>query len=166
MKRRASSERQVLESVERDEALVTTYSISRAWLWYQRLALTFSIGGGALMLAVAAGERGAAAVPLLSIGSVWLLIGGLGFRQYRGCAQQVSIDGNTVTFSGPRSPVVVSMADVVEVRRAWGDVNRVSPLIIVIANRAPIRIAPRMRGLFELFVDLRRVNPDVRLPDF
>lgn len=117
------------------------------------------------MLAVAAGEHGAAAVPLLFMGSAWLVIGCLGIRQYRACAQQVSVDGTTVTFSGPQPPVVVSIADVVEVRRAWGDVNRVSPLTIVMANHAPIRIAPRMRGLFDLFVDLRRVNPDVRLPD-
>lgn len=145
---------------------MATYSVSRAWLWSQRVALTLTIGGGCVMLALAAVDHAAAAVWLLVMGLAWLAIGCLGLRQYRGCAQQVSLDGTTVKFSGPGSEVVVSIADVVEVRRAWGDLNRVSPLTVVIANHTPIRIAPRIRGLFDVFADLRRVNPDVRLPEF
>jgi hypothetical protein len=145
---------------------VITYSVSRWWLWYQRVALTFTIGGGCVMLALAAVDHAAAAVWLLVMGLAWLAIGCLGLRQYRGCAQQVSLDGTSVKFSGPGSEVVVPMTDVVEVRRAWGDLNRLGPLTVVIANQAPIRIAPRICGLFDVFADLRRVNPDVRLPEF
>lgn len=118
------------------------------------------------MLALAAVDHAAAALWLLVMGLAWLAIGCLGLRQYRGCAQQVSLDGTSVKFSGPGSEVVIPMTDVVEVRRAWGDLNRLGPLTVVIANQDPIRLAPRIWGLFDVFADLRRVNPDVRLPEF
>ena len=147
--------------------MVAIYSVSRSWLWYQRVALTVAIGGGCLMLAAAPAALVPGAVGLPVIGLAWLAMGCLGLRQYRGCAQQVTLDGTTVRFSGPRSQVVVPITDVVEVRRAWGDLNRVSPLIVVIANHhKPIRLAPRIRGLFDVFADFRRANPDVRLPEF
>jgi hypothetical protein len=148
-----------------DHASVPTYSVSRAWMWYQRISVSITIGGGAVMLAIAGIVSSTSSVPLLAIGLAWIVIGLLGLRANRACAQQVSIDGLLVTFFGPRMHVVVPMADVVEIRRSRGDINRLAPLTVVFSNRVPVHIAPRILGLIELFVTMRRFNPDVRLPE-
>jgi hypothetical protein len=73
-------------------------------VWFQRAGLTIAIAGGAAMLTGAAAAHGAASVPLVVIGSGWLAIGALGLRRNRNCANQVRIDGTTLTFTGATQP--------------------------------------------------------------
>ena len=118
------------------------------------------------MLLIAAIAHNSASIPLLIIGSGWLAIGLFGFRQRRRMATEVQLAGGVLSFTFPNQTQSMPVAEVVEIRPSRGDINRFAPILVKNVNGDVVRLTPRLGGLIELLVEVRRLNPDVRLGDF
>jgi hypothetical protein len=122
--------------------------------------------GGALMLLAAAIIWASASVPLLVIGGLWLAIGLGGAWQWRRVAREVRLEGERITFVFPAQELTIPAADVLEIRRARWDTNHFGWLRFHTKSHGTIKVAARLRGLFDLLSELRRLNPHVTYPDF
>ncbi|HEY3558780.1 MAG TPA: hypothetical protein VGL05_15015 [Kribbella sp.] len=143
---------------------VVTAEEGRAWRWCQRAAMTFTVGGGAVMLAIAAFAHDVSAIPLVVIGGSWLAMGVAAVHLDRNLARSVRLDGDSVVFVS-RKTVAVPVADITEVRRRRGDLNRNGPVLFITATHGTLRTSGRLRGLIELVAELRRANPTIKLND-
>ena len=76
-------------------------------------------------------------------------------------AREILIDGNVVRFISPRAQVDVDATDIVEVGYPRGDLNRMSGLSVRTSTHGTIRVVPRLIGLTDVLVELRRLNPSV-----
>lgn len=124
-----------------------------------------AVGGGAVMLAVAAVAHDSASLPLVIIGGAWLVMGLLGSRQWRNTAREIRLNGQDATFLFPGSPpVTIPASEIIEFRYARLDVNRLVPMRVRTARSGTFRVAPRMSGLLNMLVELRRLNPQLKLP--
>lgn len=124
------------------------------------------IVGGALMFLVAAISQDSNSVPLLVIGSFWVAIGLAGVWQRPRVAREVRLEDERITFIFPSKELTIPAADVIEIRRARGDLNHWLWLRIQTTSHGTIRVAARLRGLVDLLSELRRLNPRVMYPDF
>lgn len=124
------------------------------------------IVGGALMFLVAAISQDSNSVPLLVVGSFWVAIGLAGVWQRPRVAREVRLEDERITFIFPSKELTIPAADVIEIRRARGDLNHWLWLRIQTTSHGTIRVAARLRGLVDLLSELRRLNPRVMYPDF
>jgi hypothetical protein len=131
-------------------------------LWYQRIAIGISTGGGAIMLVGAAIAHGSASIPLLVIGGAWFLLGLAGIGQARGQVREIVVDGAHVVFRYRSRNVVIPAQEITGIGWAWWDPNHMSSLRFRTHSRGVIKAPPRMQGLLELLIALRHVNPDVK----
>jgi hypothetical protein len=138
----------------------------RSWRLYQAVGVYLPIVGGALMFLVAAISQDSNSVPLLVIGSFWVAIGLAGVWQRPRVAREVRLEDERITFIFPSKELTIPAADVIEIRRARGDLNHWLWLRIQTTSHGTIRVAARLRGLVDLFSELRRLNPRVMYPDF
>ena len=138
----------------------------RLWRWYQAGGTYVALVGGGLMLLAAAILWASASVPLLVIGGGWLVLGLGGAWQWRRVAREVRLEGELITFVFPAQELTIPAADVLEIRRARWDTNQVAWLRFETMSHGTIKVAARLRGLFELLSELRRLNPQVKYPDF
>lgn len=120
-----------------------------------------TLGGGLVMLTMAATAHRAASVPLLVIGGAWTAIGVAGRWQSRRLADEIVLNGNTVEFRAPARTITVPASEIVEVRQSRWDGNRIAPLRFLTRSGAIIKTAPRLHGTFDFLVELRRANPDL-----
>ena len=118
-------------------------------------------GGGAVMLLLAAGAHDAASVPLLVIGGAWLVMGIAGIAAGQRYAREIVLDGSGVHFISPRNQVDVSAGDIIEIGHAAWDLNRMGTLSVRTSTHGTIKTAPRLTGLIDLLVELRRLNPSI-----
>jgi len=119
------------------------------------------------MLMGAAVAHRSASIPLLAIGGGWLIIGLLGLRQGRRTARKVQLSEGVLSFTFPRhKTAVVPLSDVSLIRPGRGDINRMSQIVVEKKSGNIIRVAPRMQGLFDLLVEVRRLNPDIQIGNF
>jgi hypothetical protein len=124
-----------------------------------------AVGGGAVMLAVAAAAHDSASLWLVVIGGGWLVTGLLGARRYRNTAREIWLKGQDVTFLFPRSaPVTIPASEVIEFRYARLDPSRLTPMRVRTARSGTVQVVPRMSGLLDMLVELRRLNPQLKLP--
>ena len=131
------------------------------WRWYWRGIETISIGGGFIMLAIAAVAHNAASIALLIIGGWWFAVGVLAFIQAQRTAREVQLVNGAVTFIFPKQNLTVPVGDIEEVRRSRGDINRFAPIRFRTASHGVVKAVPRLQGMFDFLVELRRVNPQV-----
>src|SRR5580658_7882903 len=99
---------------------------ARWWLWYQRIAIGISAGGGSIMLIGAAIVHSAASIPLLVIGGVWFLLGLAGIGQARRQVREIVVDGAHVVFRYQALNVVIPATEITEIGWAWWDPNHMS----------------------------------------
>ena len=130
---------------------------------YQVGGVVVALGGGLIMLALAALVHHGATIPLLVIGTAWTLIGLAGMRSSRRTYRAVRLDGGIVTFSSPSRVLTIPAAEIIEVRRARGDINRFAPLKVTTSSNGTLALSPRLNGLIELLVELRIANPALRI---
>lgn len=121
--------------------------------------------GGTLIVLVAASTRDSNSVPLLVIGAWWIAVGLAGVWQWRRVAREVRLEGDRVSFVFQSNEVTMPASDLIEIRRARGDVNRWLWLRVRTRSHGTIRVAARLRGLVDLLSELRRLNPGVTFPD-
>jgi hypothetical protein len=129
-------------------------------------ALVVTLAGGALMLLAAAIIHAAASVPLLVIGGAWFAMGLGALWQRRRIANEVRLAGDRITFVYPTKELTMHVEDLLEIRRSRWDPNRWQWLLFQTRSHGTIKVAARLRGLFDLLSELRRLNPRVTYPDF
>jgi len=137
----------------------------RWWLWYQRIAIGIGAGGGGIMLIGAAIAHSAASVPLLVIGGAWLLMGLAGIRQARRQVREITVEAAHVVFRYQARNVVIPAQEITEIGWAWWDPNRTAFLRFRTLSHGVIKAPPRMQGFIDFLIELRRINPDVKVPD-
>jgi hypothetical protein len=143
---------------------VVSCTTSRAWRWYQRGGLGLALGGGLLLLVVAAFARGGA-VALLVIGGAWIVMAGSGLWFSLRVAYELRLDEEQVIFTFPRRELRVPAGDVLAVQRSRWDMSRMRPLLVLTSSSGVVRVNPRLIGLFDFLLALRQANPDVAVPD-
>jgi hypothetical protein len=134
---------------------------SRWYTWYTRLGTSVATGGGAIMLLGAALAHESASIPLVVIGGAWLAMGAGWLISTRRTAREIVIDGNVVRFISPRAHVDVDAADIVEIGYPRADINRMGTLSVRTSTHGTIKAVPRLTGLMDVLVELRRLNPNV-----
>ena len=136
---------------------------SRGWLWYQRIVTGVLAGGGGIMLTGAAIVRSASLIPLLAFGGAWLLLGLASIWQVRRQVREIIIDGADVTFRYRARDVVIPAQEITEIGWAWWDPNRSAFLRFRTISRGVIKAPPRLQGFLDFLIELRRVNPGVKV---
>jgi len=134
---------------------------ARWYTWYTRLGTLVATGGGAVMLLGAALAHESASIPLLVIGGAWLAMGVGWLISTRRAAREIVIDGNVVRFISPRGHVDVDADDIVEIGYPRTDINRMGMLSVRTSTHGTIKAVPRLIGLMDVLVELRRLNPHV-----
>ena len=117
------------------------------------------------MLIGAAIVHSAASIPELVIGGPWLLMGLAGIWEARRRVREIVVDGADVVFRYRTRNVVIPAREITEIGWAWWDPNHVSYLRFRTLSRGVIKTPPRMQGFLDLLIELRRVNPDVKVSD-
>ncbi len=134
--------------------------------WFSRYQVGFfavALGGGVAMLLIAALARDSASIPLLVMGTGWTVIGLDSMRRTHRTFRAVRFEDGVVTFISPGRSMSIPAAEIIEVRRARGDLNRFMPLKAVTSNNGTLAVSPRLNGLIELLVELRKANPALRV---
>jgi hypothetical protein len=137
----------------------------RGWLWYQRITIAICAGGGGAMLIGAAIADSAASVPLLVIGGAWSLLGLAGIWQARRQVREITVDAAHVVFRYQARSVVIPAREITEIGWARWDPNRAASLRFRTLSHGVIKAPPRMQGFIDFLIELRRINPDVKVPD-
>jgi hypothetical protein len=147
-----------------DDLSPTWHGQSKWFSRYQAGTLVVSLGGGLLMLLLAPLAHDSASIPLLVIGALWTAMGLGGLRMNRRTFQAVRLEsGGMVSFMSPGRALTIPVGEILEVRRARGDINRFSPLRVITRSHGTLAISPRLDGLIELLVELRAANPALRI---
>jgi hypothetical protein len=126
---------------------------------YRRLAAVIFTGGGVAMIAGAAVSRSSASVPLLVIGAGWTLVGVIFIQQGRRLVTEIVVSAGAATLTSASASIDVPAADITEIGHARFDVNRMGPLTVKTTSNGRIRAVPRLEGLPEVVIELRRSNP-------
>jgi hypothetical protein len=125
-----------------------------------RVGLLVALVGGVGMLAVAAGAHDSASIPIAVIGGAWLLCGMGGLHQRRTMVRAVQLESGRVTFRFFKGrDLTVPATAIVAVRRARFDPSRVGPLQVRTAGGDLLRVPAQLRGLLDLLLQLRLLNP-------
>src|SRR5439155_25925258 len=61
-------------------------------------------------------------------------------------------------------PVTIPASEVIEFRYARLDPSRLMPMRVRTARSGTVQVVPRMSGLLDMLVELRRLNPQLKLP--
>ncbi|HEX9033527.1 MAG TPA: hypothetical protein VF834_16930 [Streptosporangiaceae bacterium] len=64
-------------------------------------------------------------------------------------------------FRAPARTITVPASEIVEVRAPWWDANHMTALQFRTRSGAIIKTAPRLQGIFDFLVELRRASPDL-----
>ncbi len=115
------------------------------------------------MLLLAAGAHDAASVPLLVIGGAWFLLGLGGLWQARHQVDEVVLHDALVEFRSPARTVAIPAAEIAEVigqRRSYG--SSMGYVMFQTRSAGVIR-AVRPQNLFDLVVEIRSLNPDLKV---
>jgi hypothetical protein len=129
--------------------------------WWRRTCACVGVAGGAIMLTVAPAVHDASSVPLLVIGTGWLAFGGVWLVIGQRYARVIVIDGHRVAFISPRAQVVVDARDIAEIGYGALDPRRMATLYVRTSSHGTIRVVPRLTGLIDVLIELRRINPAV-----
>jgi hypothetical protein len=132
-------------------------------LWYVRAGIGFALGGGVIMLIVAAAVYDSSSFPLLAIGGWWLLTGLAAIRLYGRQAQEIILDGSTVEFRSSAGRLTIPATEILGVGRPWWDPRRMAYVRFRTHSEGVIKAAPRLQGFVEFLIELRLVNPAVRV---
>jgi hypothetical protein len=124
------------------------------------------LAGGTLIVLLAAISQDSSSLPLIVIGSFWIAIGLVGVWQRPRVAREVRLDDERITFIFPAKALTIPATEVIEVRRARGDMNHWLWLRFHTTSYGTIRVAARLRGVVDLLGALRRLNPRLTYPDF
>jgi hypothetical protein len=142
---------------------MASYRPARWWVWYTRIGIVITVGGGTIMLLIAAAAHDGASIPLLVIGGAWFLMGLAGTWQRRRQVQEIVLAGEWVEFRSPVRCLTVPAAEIIEISSPWWDMQRMGYLRFRTRSNGVIKVAARLQGLFDFLVELRRVNPDVKV---
>jgi hypothetical protein len=134
---------------------------ARWYAWYVRLGTSVATGGGAIMLIGAALAHDAASVPLLVIGGAWLGMGLASLIINPRYVREIVFDGSRMRFISPRAQVDIDAADIIEIGHPRRDINRMGTLSVRTSTHGTIKAVPRLIGLVDVLVELRRLNPQV-----
>jgi hypothetical protein len=85
----------------------------------------------------------------------------MAYVQSRHTARGVQLANGVITFVFPNRRLTFPVDDVNEVRRSRGDINRFAPIRFSTATHGVVKSVPRLQGMFEFLVELRRLNPQV-----
>jgi hypothetical protein len=136
---------------------------ARWWLWYQRIAIGISTGGGSIMLIGAAIVHSAASIPMLVFGGLWFLLGLASIGQARRQVREIVVDAAHVAFRYQALNVVIPAREIAEIGWAWWDPNHMSSLRFRTLSHGVIKAPPRLQGFLDFLIELRRINPDVKV---
>jgi hypothetical protein len=117
------------------------------------------------MLLLAAAAHDTASIPLLIIGSAWLVMGIAALLKSRHLATKIQFASGAMTFVSVDGQRTIEAESIEEISRSRWDFNRLSPIRVRTAGGEVVKIAPRMTGLFEVLAQLREVNPRVKVGD-
>ena len=137
---------------------------SPAWRWYRRGSLGLGLGGGLLLLVVAAFAR-SGTVALLVIGGAWIATAGVGLWSSLRVAYELRLDEEQVIFAFPRRELRVPAGDVLAIQRSRLDMSRMRPLLVHTSSSGVVKVNPRLTGLFDFLLALRQANPGVVVAD-
>lgn len=115
------------------------------------------------MLIGAAAAHEMASIPLLVIGGVWFLTGLAGIRQSRRQASEIILDGGSVEFRSAIRSLTIPAEDIIEISRSRFDFNHMGALRFKTRSNGVIKAAPRLQGIFDFLVELRRINPEMKV---
>jgi hypothetical protein len=135
------------------------------WRGYTVSVTSIALGGGFLMLVAAAIAHRTAPIPLLIIGAWWRACGLLAMRQYRRTAREVQLSGDVLTLEFANRRQSVLAGDIDEIRRTRGDLSHWLPIQVRLIGGGLLRLPPRMIGLIDLLMELRTLNPAIRIGD-
>jgi hypothetical protein len=144
---------------------VKTYPTQRWFLRCYRLGVSVSLGGGLVMLFVAAAAHNSASIPLLVIGGGWFIMGVLGLGGRRKVANTVQLEDDRITFIFPSRSFTVPVREITEICRPRYDINRMQWVEFQTLSNGKIRVSPRLRGMFDLIAELRTINPSLKLAE-
>jgi hypothetical protein len=111
------------------------------------------------MIAGAAAALNSASVPLLLIGSWWILVSVVFVRQGRRLVTEIVVSAGAARLISASASIDVPAADITEIGHARFDVNRMGVLTVKTTSNGRIRAVPRLEGLPEVLIELRRSNP-------
>ena len=111
------------------------------------------------MIAGAVASLNSALVPLLLIGSGWILVSVIFVWQGRNLVTEIVVSEGTVRLISASASIEVPAADITEISHARLDVNRMGVLTVKTTSNGRIRAAPRFEGLPQVLTELRRSNP-------
>lgn len=117
------------------------------------------------MLITAAITHSTASIPLLVIGGAWFLMGLAGIWQARRQVREIAVDAAHVVFRYQDRNVVIPVQEITEIGWARWDPNRAAFLRFRTLSHGVIKAPPRMQGFLDFLIELRRVNPGVKVPD-
>jgi len=146
-----------------DTGRVVSCKATLWWQWYYRITVGIAVGGGAVMLFGAIVAHDAASIPLLVIGGFWLLGGVLSIWQGSQSAQEIILDGDSVEFRSPAKRLTIPATAIVEVSAPWWDTGHMGYLRFRTRTNGNIKAVPRLEGFFDFLVELRRLNPEMKV---
>lgn len=144
---------------------VKTYSTQRWFLRMTRFGVAISLGGGLLMLFVAAAAHDSASIPLLVIGGAWFIMGVAGLGTRRKVAEAVQLEDDRITFVFRSRRLTVPVREITEIRRPRYDINEMQWVEFHTLSNGKIRVSPRLRGRVDLVAELRKINPSLKIAE-
>ena len=141
---------------------MVTATATRSWRLYN-YGFTYCFLLGGLTMLVAAIFAPGNVVPLLVFGAWWLLAGTVQAVTVRHVANEVSVDGADVLFSGPAVQRRVPVSDIASVRRSRVDPQLVGNVRVRTRSHEVIRVAVRLDGARALTAALLAANDQLRI---
>jgi hypothetical protein len=138
----------------------------KATFWYRgyyRIAIGIAVGGGVFMFFGAIVAHGSASIPLLVIGGGWLLGGLLSIWQSSRTVQEIILNCDSVEFRSRAKRLTIPATEIVEVNRPWWDTGHMAYLRFRTRSDGNIKAVPRFEGFLDFLVELRRLNPEVKV---
>jgi hypothetical protein len=131
-------------------------------IWYQRITIGVTIGGGSIMLVVALLARDAASPSLLVIGGVWFVAGLSGLWQAARLIREIVIADEHVEFRSPGRNLVIPAGEITEIGWARWDIRHRGFLRIWTPSHGVTKVSSFMQGLPDFLAKLRQINPGIR----
>ena len=134
-----------------------------SWYRHWMRALQWgAIGGGLVMLVGALIARDIASIPLLIIGSGWIVLGFVAGSRHGRLVNAMSFENGVLRLSSPTESLDVAAGDILRIAYPWYDLQRMQALKISTTTRT-IEAVPRFDYLMDVLIALHESNPSIDL---
>ena len=104
-----------------------------------------------------------AIAPLAIIGGGWLVAGLLAIAMDRHVVREISLNDNVLCLASAAKRIEIDASNVTQIGYSRRDLARAETLKIKVSGMGTIKASPRLNGLADLLLELRRLNPGLQV---